>query len=66
MGDIHMQTTAKGDLPHLSYILRKPEPLGTEFKTVTCYVTGDLFFIDIDIGKEGTKDRNYHMELGDT
>ena len=28
MGEIHFRTTVKGDLPHLSYILRKPEPLG--------------------------------------
>ena len=28
------QTTKTGNLPHLSWILRKPEPLGTEFKTL--------------------------------
>ena len=28
------KTTPKGNLPHLSNIPRKPEPLGTEFKTV--------------------------------
>ena len=26
------QTTATGNLPHLSFVKRKPEPLGTEFK----------------------------------
>jgi hypothetical protein len=34
------QTTPTGGLPHLSFILRKPEPLGTEFKTIACTVTG--------------------------
>jgi hypothetical protein len=34
------QTTTTGNLPHLSFILRKPEPLGTEFKTIACTVTG--------------------------
>jgi hypothetical protein len=34
------QTTKTGGLPHLSFILRKPEPLGTEFKTLACAVTG--------------------------
>ena len=34
------QTTKTGGLPHLSFILRKPEPLGTEFKTIACAVTG--------------------------
>ena len=39
MSKIQFCTTLKGDLPNLSYIFRKPEPLGTEFKTVTCSVT---------------------------
>ena len=34
MSAIRFRTTAKGNLPHLSYIFRKPEPLGTEFKTI--------------------------------
>jgi hypothetical protein len=34
------QTSKTGGLPHLSFILRKPEPLGTEFKTIACSVTG--------------------------
>ena len=39
---IRFRTTAKGNLPHLFYILRKPEPLETEFNTVAFSVTGDL------------------------
>jgi hypothetical protein len=35
-------TTALGGLPFLSYILRKPKPLGTEFKTCACTETGEL------------------------
>ena len=34
MSAIWFRTTAKGNLPHLSYIFRNPEPLGTEFNTV--------------------------------
>ena len=30
MSAIRFWTTAKGNLPHLSYIFRKPDPLGTE------------------------------------
>ena len=37
---IHFQTTEKRNLPHLYYIFHNLEPLGTEFKTVSCYVTG--------------------------
>ena len=29
MSVISFRATAKGNLPHLSYIFRKPEPLGT-------------------------------------
>ena len=45
MSEIRFRTTAKGNLPHLSYILRKLEPLGTDFKTVICSVTGAFLFI---------------------
>ena len=34
MSAIRFRTTAKGNLPHLSYIFRKLEPLSTEFNTV--------------------------------
>ena len=44
MSTIRFRTMAKGNLPHLSYIFRKPEPLGTELKTVACSVTGALLF----------------------
>ena len=56
MSAIRFHTTAKGNLPHLSYIFRKPEPLGTEFKTVAYSVTGTLLFIEGQSGKEGMKD----------
>ena len=49
MSSIHFWTTSKGNLPHLSYILRKLDPLGIEFKTVTCSVTGALLFVEIQI-----------------
>ena len=55
MNAILFQTTEKGNLPHLSYIYRKPEPLGAELKTVAYYVTGALVFIEVHIGKEGMK-----------
>ena len=34
------QTRKTGNLPHLSYVLRKPEPLGTEFKTLAAAILG--------------------------
>ena len=53
MSAIRFRTTAKGNLSHLSYIFRKPEPLGADFKTVACSVTGALLFIKVQRGKEG-------------
>ena len=64
MSSICSWNTAKGDLPHLYYILCKLEPIVTEFKTVACYVTGYFLLMDIYRGKEGTNKRKCHMELG--
>ena len=50
MSAISFRTTAKGGLPHLSYIFRIPEPLGTYFNTVACYITVFLIFVEINRG----------------
>ena len=59
-------TTSKGNLPYLSYIFRKLEPLGIEFNTMYYYVKWALLFIETQKGKEGTKKSKYHMEIGET
>lgn len=41
-------TTKYGGLPFLSFILRKPQPLGTEFKNVACTDTGEFDFVITD------------------
>ena len=66
MSAIRFRTTAKGNLPHLSYIFCKPEPLGIEFKKVSCSVTGALLFIVLHRGKEGMNHSKYQKELGST
>ena len=66
MSEIRFRTTAKGNLPHLSYISRKTEPLGTEFKIVACSVTGELLFVEVHRGKEGMNHSKYQKELGAT
>ena len=66
MREIRFRTTAKGNLPHLSYVLRKPETLGNKFKIVSCSVTGALLFIEVQRGKEGMKDSRYQQEFGAT
>ena len=43
--------TAEG-CPGLTYIARKPEPWGIEFKSVCCGITGICLFLEIQEGKE--------------
>ena len=50
MSAIRFRTTEKGNLPHLSHIFRKPEPLGEEFKTVACSITGVVIFVELQRG----------------
>ena len=66
MSAIRFQTTTEGNLPHLSYILCNPEPLGTEFKTVACSITGALISLEVHRIKEYTKKGNYSLNIGET
>jgi hypothetical protein len=36
----HHRKSKTGDLPNISFILWKPEPLGTEFRSMACSETG--------------------------
>jgi len=60
------RTTKLGGLPNLSHIPRKPEPLGTEFKSIADPHTGCLLGLEIQRGKEGMKDLQYNREYGNT
>ena len=51
MSAILFWTKEKGNLPHISYIFRKTDPLGTEFNTVACSVTWALILIELQRGK---------------
>ena len=66
MSAIRFQTTAIGDLPHLSYIFCKPEPLGKEFKKVACSVTGAFLFIEVHRGKSGVNHSKFQKDIGAT
>lgn len=58
--------TKKGGLPHLSFILRKPQPLGTEFKSVACGVTGCMLHIEIQKGKDAMRIAEHSNAYGVT
>ena len=47
MSAFRPRTTKTGNLPFLSYVLRKPEPLGSEFKTLAVIQIGKCFIVKI-------------------
>jgi hypothetical protein len=59
-------TTKLGGSPNISYMLRKPEPLGTEFKTSVCPILNVMTYMEICEGKEFMKTRLFQKELGGT
>ena len=66
MSEIRFQTTEKGNLTHLSYVLLSTEPLMTDFKTVSCSVAGALLFIEVQRVIECVKYSKYQQEKGAT
>jgi len=60
------RTTALGGLPNISFVVRKPEPLGTEFKTTACPITGVMRHLEIQRGKEGMKNSQFNAQVGAT
>jgi Transposase IS4 len=52
MSQWHPRATQLGKLPHISYIARRPKPLGTEFKVVADRMIGCMLHIEIQKGKE--------------
>ena len=51
------RTTKTGKLPNISYIQRKPEPLGTEFKCIVDGFTGIMLWLEVQEGKERMKSK---------
>ena len=58
--------TKTGGLPNITFILRKPEPLGTEKKCTACSACKVMLHMEIQRGKEGMKNEKYNRELGAT
>ncbi|GAX26777.1 hypothetical protein FisN_9Lu068 [Fistulifera solaris] len=58
------RTTKTSLLPHLSFILRKPKPLGVEYKNVICAKTGILLFQEVQRGKEAMRKSAFSRQIG--
>ena len=59
------RTTKTGELPNISYVKRKPEPLGTEVKNIVDGISGSMLWIEIQEGKERMKNKEF-QNLGST
>ena len=53
-----------GGLPNISFIMRKPKPLGTEIKACADGSTGCLTFLELQEGKEPMRLKELAGELG--
>ena len=53
-----------GGLPNISYVMRKPKPLGTEFKCVCDASTGVMMHLDIQEGRDPMRAKPRAKELG--
>ena len=62
---IEIRTTKTGKLPNTSYIHRRPEPLGIEFKCVVDDFSGIKLWMEIQEGKERMKMKEF-SNLGGT
>lgn len=60
------RTTETGGLPNISYIRRKPEPLGTEFKVSACTETKCILYLEIQRGRDAMRAAEGSNEHGCT
>lgn len=58
------RTTKTGGLPNISFIKRKPSPLGTELKSVADGRHGVMLFLEIQEGKTAMRTKSYVKALG--
>ena len=66
MSAIRFCTTLKVDLPHYSYIFKKPEPLDMELNNVACYRFGTMLYLEIQNEEEATKTEKLQQQIGGT
>jgi hypothetical protein len=58
------QTSKYGGLPNISFVKRKPKPLGTEFKNVCDGCHGVMLFLEVQEGKDRMSNEEFRLELG--
>ena len=67
MSAFRPQTSKTGNLPNISFILRKPENLGTELKAVaSTSCNGPILFLEVQEGKDPMKQKPFFHPHGAT
>ncbi|KAL3913371.1 MAG: hypothetical protein SGARI_000690, partial [Bacillariaceae sp.] len=66
MCNFQPRTTKSSLLPFLSFIFRKPKPLGVEYKVIACTKTGITLGLEIQRGKIPMKKLRFFPEVGST
>jgi hypothetical protein len=66
MSAFRPRTTARGGLPNISFVKRKPKPMGTELRCeVRCrWAHGLLLFLKIQEGKDSMHRAPFRNEMG--
>ena len=64
--DESMSAYRGDDLPHTSFIQRKPEPVGTELTTMCDRVSKIMVFMELQEGKAAMALKPFHNDLGAT
>jgi hypothetical protein len=66
MSSYRPRTTTTSSLPNISFIFRKPEPLGMEFKCAACPIIGTMKCLEIQLGAKPMCVAKYSAEHGCT
>jgi hypothetical protein len=66
MSSFRPKTSKTGNLPNISYVKRKPKPLGTEFKNMVCGATRIMLALEIQEGKFPMREKPHCDRLGAT
>ena len=65
MSAFRPQTRSTGNLPNISFVWRKPEPLGTELKTVaSAGSNGPIVHAEVQEGKIGMRNKKFYNSHG--
>ena len=62
MSPFQPRTTTTAGLPHLSFIQRKPRPLGTEFKNTADGDTGIMLHLELQEGAAAQQQKKYNKK----